>query len=539
MAAKQLRAKIGNAWQYVKKHWDIPPQGNFLSFKEAVAYCVGGMGAVGGRVIPTFVTLSAGIYTAAALNISVDDIFWVGLVTSIITILRAPLISYIIDNTNTKYGKFRPYIIWMPIPIVISFFLLGWVPAAIDNYVAMVIVYALIYNVLQFFVGVHSLAFTSLSQVISPSPQERTQLMSVGAFVYSLGPSIVNAVFPLLANFLFTQTVDGVKIMGINALDTYRWIVPLLAAVCYAFALIAAFGTKERMMISKVYVQRVKFLDGVRKTVQNKYFWINNLHRLWENLKVVGASFFIWVCTYMLQNEFAQSIVVTVMGTASVPGMLLAPMLIKRIGVRKLVVISNILLVVFTLPICFFPNPWLILVAGYMVTLAFGVQIVTNSLMMAQTYDYQQFKTGDRMEGFLSQFGEILIQVTTIAVAYIGPAISKAYGYFDDATVLYRPEVIEPIIQLNCVVAAGSAVLAVLSMLLWDLTDKKHAQIMDVLGVRALKEDGVIEEGEANVLETKILAGDEEAIRLAKEMIRRNEELRAEGKIKEADAGTN
>ena len=360
-----------------------------------------------------------------------------------------------------------------------------------------------------------------------------------GAFVYSLGPSIVNAVFPLLANFLFTQTVDGVKIMGINALDTYRWIVPLLAAVCYAFALIAAFGTKERMMIAKVYVQRVKFLDGVRKTVQNKYFWINNLHRLWENLKVVGASFFIWVCTYMLQNEFAQSIVVTVMGTASVPGMLLAPMLIKRIGVRKLVVISNILLVVFTLPICFFPNPWLILVAGYMVTLAFGVQIVTNSLMMAQTYDYQQFKTGDRMEGFLSQFGEILIQVTTIAVAYIGPAISKAYGYFDDATVLYRPEVIEPIIQLNCVVAAGSAVLAVLSMLLWDLTDKKHAQIMDVLGVRALKEDGVIEEGEANVLETKILAGDEEAIRLAKEMIHRNEELRAEGKIKKADAGTN
>ena len=41
------------------------------------------------------------------------------------------------------------------------------------------------------------------------------------------------------------------------------------------------------------------------------------------------------------------------------------------------------------------------------------------------------------------------------------------------------------------------------------------------------------------MLETKILAGDEEAIRLAKEMIRRNEELRAEGKIKEADAGTN
>lgn len=108
---KSAFSKIGNVCKGFVTHWNKPPKGRYLSYKEAAAYCVGGMGAVGATVIPNYVTLQAGIYIAAALNIAVDHIIIIGIIGNIVNILRAPIYSMLVDNTNTKYGKFRPYLI--------------------------------------------------------------------------------------------------------------------------------------------------------------------------------------------------------------------------------------------------------------------------------------------------------------------------------------------------------------------------------------------------------------------------------------------
>ncbi|MEG1964265.1 MAG: hypothetical protein RR123_05290, partial [Clostridia bacterium] len=93
---KQLGLTINNGYHYVIKHWSKAPKGRYLSFKEAAAYCIGGMGVVGASVLPTYITLSAGLYYAAALSIKVDDILLIGIISSIISIIRAPFISMIV-----------------------------------------------------------------------------------------------------------------------------------------------------------------------------------------------------------------------------------------------------------------------------------------------------------------------------------------------------------------------------------------------------------------------------------------------------------
>ena len=61
---KQGTSKIANFFGYLKRYWKKAPAGRYLSLKEATAYCVGGMGAVGATVVPVYVTLSAGQYIA-------------------------------------------------------------------------------------------------------------------------------------------------------------------------------------------------------------------------------------------------------------------------------------------------------------------------------------------------------------------------------------------------------------------------------------------------------------------------------------------
>ncbi len=516
---KGLINKGIGALKDVKTYWKKPKPGNYLCFKEAAAYCVGGMGIVGASIIPTYVTLATGQYVAAALNIKVDDIFIIGIITTIITILRSPLCSWLIDNTRSKYGKFRPYLIWMPIPILASLFLLGWIPNALNgNYVAMLVVFAIIFNLLQFFMQLYNLAFTSLIQVISPKQQEKEVLMSLGSVVYSLGPSVVNFIFPLLANVMFTVGAGADKIMGVNTIGPYKWVLPIIMAVCLALGYLTAFGTKERIVTSKKFVQKVKFFDGVKKTVRNKYFWITNLSTAFGVFKLVGTTFVVWICSYMIREDWAQSVFVTLMGSACLPGMLLAPILIKKFGKKNLIMFSNVLAIVLTgimAGLCAIPSEasaWIMLLFSFLITMVNAVQVVTGPAIGAQIYDYQQYKTGDRLEGFISQFGTIITSAIGIGTAYVLPFIQKTFGYTSDATVLNNPNVIYPIIMYSCVAGTISGILGTIPYLFWDLNEKRHESIIEILKVRALKEDNQITEEVAAGIESKLEKGENNAL---------------------------
>lgn len=522
----------------LKRYWNKPKEGKFLSVKEFAAYCIGGMGVVGGSVLPTYVTVAYGAYIAVALGFTNSEIMWVGIATSIFTLIRSPIISMILDNTNTKLGKFRPYLIIMPIPIVIMFILIGWIPPMITTHITCVIVFTLLYNVLQFFAYLYSLSFSTLVQVISPSPEERTSLMSIGAFAYSLGPSIINVLFPVIANVIYTTTdATGTKIMGINTLGPYKVILPILAAVCFGLGLIAAFYTKERLVVAKNFKQKQKFFSGVKKTFSNKYFWIFNSSTVLGNFRLIGTTFTVWICTYMIAPRVsdaygasAQSIFTTLLGTACIPGMLLAPYLIKKFGKKNLMIFSNLACVVFTIPmvilmiptsyaegaLLYKTTPYLLLACSFMITLFNSIQVVTIPAINAQLYDYQQYKTGDRIEGFISQFSSVLLTAVGLGYAFIQPAVQEAYGYTGEvpgvASPLLQVGVLNPIMRGMLLIGVVSGTLSIIPMIFWDLTEKRHHQIIDILQVRAYHEDGYCDDDTAKELEQKIENGEENVL---------------------------
>ncbi|MDR3263219.1 MAG: MFS transporter [Clostridiales bacterium] len=506
--------RISGGVKHVIKYWKTPPEGKFISYKEFAAYSVGGMGAYGAIVLTGYLSLAAGIYIAAALNIDVTHVAIIGIITGIITILRAPLISKIVDNTKTKYGKFRPYLIWMPAPIILFAVLLAWIPGLFQNYMLMLIAFTVLFNLLQFAAALYNIAFSTLVQVISPVQSEREMLMGIGASIYSNGSSAINFIFPVVANLLFTvYALDGTVIAdGVNTMNPFKWVLPIMLLVCFALGYWTAFGTKERSITAKNYTQRVSLRKGFAATSKNKYFWISASCAILGFARLYSTGFTVWICMYMLKTPWAQSIVVTIIGLSYIPGMWGAPFLIKKFGKKNIVIISDILVGLFAIPMVIFTNsPYLLIAFIFVITLANAVQVVTSPALSAQINDFQQFKSGERMEGTIGQLSAIISTTAGMFLGLILPAIYKSKGYHDDPSVLYQSGVILPIIRVCSLIAVFSSIAAAVPMLFWDLSEKKHEEIIEVLKVRAARQDGDITDGNASSLESRILAGEKNA----------------------------
>ena len=504
----------------VKTYWKKPKEGYYLSFKEAAAYCVGGMGVVGASVVPIYVTLSLGWYIAAALQISPMEIFYIGIIGSIIAILKAPLCSWLVDNTRSKYGKFRPYLIWMPIPLLLCMFAIGWIPnwfLEAGNRVGMLVSYTVIFQLLQFFFGLYNVAFLSLVQVISPSQKEKEMLMSAGSVVYSLGPSVVNFIFPLLANLLYATKAGGGD--GMNVIGPYKWLLPLIMGICLALGYLTAFGTKERVVVSKQYVQKVGFFNGIKQTMGNRFFWITNLSLALGCFRLVGTTFVAIICAYQIDNSWAHSLFTTLMGSACLPGMIFAPLLIKKFGKKNLILFSNTLAIVLTAIMAFLclapgnASAYIMILFSFLITVANGVQVVVNPALGTQMYDYQQYKTGNRLEGFLAQFGGIIVTIIGFGTAYVLPFINETFGFTGDAEVFRDVAVIYPIIMWSCIAGVISGIIGTIPYLFWNINEKRHEDIIEILKVRAMKEDKVLDEAVADELEAKLENGEHDALR--------------------------
>lgn len=505
--------KILYLFKFIRKYWQKPPKGRFLSFKEFFLYCLGGMGVSGGTVLPTYIALTAGLYIAAALKISVNDIVLSGVISSIVVVLRAPLVSMIIDNTKSKMGKFRPWIVRLPIPILLLFAGTIFIPSALQsNYNWMFITYVIFFNILQFLINLYSLSFNTLVQVISPSPNERTQLMSVGSIIYSLGPSLIHMLFPLLANYLFSQKDNSgeIIIMGINTMEAFKWIIPIFALLCFSIGLITAFGTKERIILHEKSQMKVKFIDGIRHIAINKYFWISIISGFLGIFRLIGTTYTAWLATYYIKTEWSQAILITLIGTANVPGMILAPILIKKYGKKLLSILSGVFCALMTIPIVIWPSePYIVYLMSLLITLANGINVVISPALSAQINDFQQYKTGDRLEGFISQFSSMILTGVGIAFAYVTPFIYKTFGYINDNSVLYDTiNVTSPIIRWTSILGVVSSLLFAIPFFFWDLSEKRHESIMEILAIRAHLKDGKISLEEANIMEERVEGGE-------------------------------
>ena len=389
---------IGAMISDVKNHWKTPSEGKYISYGEFAAYSIGGIGVNTVNSLFGYVAISANcLLIGSAYGIKPTHLAYLNIIMGILNLIKTPFISMLIDNTNTKYGKFRPYLLYTGLPTAILLCGMAFIPNDI-NYWTKVSLIGIVYAFLMIFQALYAQAFTSLAQVLTPNGEERTTLLSVSMFIYSLGPSIINLVIPILAQLTW----------GMTDFKTYRVFFPIFSAIGVLLSLITFKGTKEKIVVPKDYVAKVKFSEGIKQVAKNKYFWLLNFYNVLSGLKFGIGSILAWYCVYQIQNEGMLGLMNTVLGTASVPLMLLAPVLAKKIGKRNILLVTNLLRAGFAAIMLFtMGNSVVFFVFLYLATLMLGGDGVVTTSMQAEIYDYQQWKTGTRLEGFIVGFVRI------------------------------------------------------------------------------------------------------------------------------------
>ncbi|MEE1320785.1 MAG: MFS transporter [Acutalibacteraceae bacterium] len=470
-----LIEKVVSTVKDIPAHWTEPAENKHIPYKEFAAYSFGGIGVNTINSLFSYVSFSANcLLIGSAYGIDPVHLGWMSMVVILFNLLKTPLVSMLIDNTNTKYGKFRPYLIWTGIPTAILITLTAYIPNSM-NYTAKCITLCVIYTFAVAFQSVYTLSFTSLAQVLTPDSEERTGLLSISQFIYSLGPSIVNIILPVLAGLMG----------GMTSFTVYRVMFPILSVIGLGLSLWTFKGTKEKIVVPKNYVAKVKFSEGIKSLYSNKYFWLYYAYTILGGMKYSIGGILTWYCAYVLQNDAVLGLMNAIVGTASVPGMLLSPILAKKIGKKNCLILFNVMRAVFSALMLFTAdNPVLFLGSFYFATLAVGGDAVISASMTADIFDYQQWKTGQRLEGFITQFGGMMVSGIGLATGLILPYFYRYYGLHNDYNVLFDEAVRSPIFNVMIITTIVSCVLAVVPVLFYDLSEKKLREIAQDLEQR-------------------------------------------------------
>ena len=481
MGKSNLKEKVSTTWNNVVLHWKTPALGKYVSYKEIIAYGVGGMGVQFVMFFCSLIALSATSFLVGnTIGIKPMHLQYMAVASTIIgfgiTIGR----SYIIDSARFKSGKFRPWLAITGIPTVIIAVVFVWLPYETMSYMQKVIAVFLCYNLLQCFYPFFQQAYTDLANVISPNSHERTDIVSVSSIIYSMAPSLTGLFVPMLS------TLTG----GLNSITTYRIIHPLVAVVGLLLSYVAYAGTRERIIVAESHVTQFKFSDAFRAVAKNKYFWITSLAGWLGFLEGAVDVIVGWTFIYAYPNRMGlYGVAITLIGNAALWAMLICPIAIRVLGKRNLLIwcnVTNVVLIGLLYPL--YNNIPALIILYYLNRFVNSFAIVYTPGINADMRDYQQYFTGERIDGMFGAVG-IIGSFIGMFTGMVLPTIYQMLGLEDNYDVLEVASFREDMFDVLIIAAVIGAALNFVPYLFYDLTETKQRGIVKVLKIRAMFED--------------------------------------------------
>lgn len=485
-----------------KKHWKVPPEGRYMTYKEIASLAGGGIGV---RIIVYCfqqMTISTG-NTLLGNTIGIDPmalqiIYIISLLTAFpLTALRAQMI----DNTRSMKGKYRPYLITMGLPTVILGSAFLWMPyenMSLFTKCAVVLGFNVAF---QFFYSFFNDSYESLINVLSPNSIERSDVLSVRYVVENLSPSIVGIIFPLLAKAVTGEdTLYDIRI--------YRYIYPPMLFAGFLVSMIIYVNTREKTVQAKTHRAQISFLDAFKAVARNKYFWIISLAGWIGFLEIGFHNIMQWMYNYQNACSAGQYAVITaIAGNASFWPNLVGPFLIRKYGKKKILIITNALSVAFILmmlPVIQQAGKpgaiWVLLVFTFINQFITSLGHLLGPSINADIRDYQHYMTGERIDGMFAAVGLIGNAITMITGLAL-PAIYERTGLNRETAISlgYDGSVVYDVlndrgyfISICTVLIIASAIGAALNVIpyfFYDFTETKQKAIIKVLKIRAMSED--------------------------------------------------
>ncbi|MGV8826821.1 MAG: MFS transporter [Breznakibacter sp.] len=404
-----------------------------------------------------------------------------------------PIVGIVSDRTDTRWGKFRPFILWMAIPFAIMGLLTFTTPNFSETGK---LVYAYItYGIMMMVYSMINVPYASLLGVISSNPTTRTELSSYRMIFAFAGSILALLLVEPLVSFFGGANETG----GVNN-PVFGWeITALVFAIIAAIMFFATFAwTKER--VKPINQEKNRFADDLADLLKNRPWWIllgAGIAALIFNSIRDGAAVY-YFKYYVTENKTFQfgfidsqlslTTIYLVLGqAANILGILFVTPISRRIGKKITYLGAMVAASIFSIAFYFVSpqNITGILLLQVLISMCAGAIFPLLWSMYADIADYSEWRTNRRATGLIfssssmsQKFGwTIGGAVTGWMLAYFGYEANQAQG----------AAALEGIRYMMSLLPAIGTILSVVCIALYPLTEKMLKQIGSDLETRRSK----------------------------------------------------
>lgn len=392
-----------------------------------------------------------------------------------------PIIGIIADRTQSRWGKFRPYLLYLAVPFAVIGVLTFTTPDFSDG--GKVIYAYFTYSLMMMVYSAINVPYASLLGVMSPEPKDRNMLST-----YRMTFAYIGSFIALL---LFMPMVNRFS-MGHDEQHGWMMSVIVIAVLCVLLFYGCFAWTTER--VKPIKKQQNSLKSDLQDLLHNRPWWIllgAGVAALVFNSIRDGATVY-YFKYYVVEEEYASvslfgisfvlsGLYLAVGQAANIVGVVLAAPLSNRIGKKKTYMWAMSIATVLSIIFYWFDKEQLMLMFIFQVLISICAGSIFPLLwsMYADCADYSELKTGNRATGLIFSSSSMSQKFGWAIGSAVTGWLLAFYGF--EANAVQGEEAIHGIRMFLSWLPAMGTVLSVIFISLYPLSEKEMRKVTNQL----------------------------------------------------------
>jgi melibiose permease/lactose/raffinose/galactose permease len=383
----------------------------------------------------TFILFTKSLTAAQYASVSV-----VFIVCRIFDAVIDPLIGGLIENTRSRWGKFKPWIVagmlfcGVSVAAVFSLPVYGW--AFVGFVAAAYLLFSVSYSI-------NDIAYWGMMPALTTDQDDRSKLAAFSGIAAGFGIFVISTFVPLLT--------AGRMTLGGSASSAYAIISVVAVLAFYGFQCFTLFGVKEESAAALKKEPHLGLREIFKIIAKNdQLLWtvfIFFIQNIGASILSAGLSM-LYIYFVYGYNGFLLTVAGVLGAVTSLIVMLLFPGLLRRMGQKRIITLSVIAMIAAHVLIFFAgtflpPDPWPLSYAGIVlglsgISMANALFFYTMTVALANTVEYNEWKTGRRNEGLIFSLRPFMLQLNSafvqliIMIIYLSLGITPITGGISD-----------------------------------------------------------------------------------------------------------
>ena len=451
-----------------------------------------GLGDMSSSMFWKIFTAYLPFFYSTVFGLSLVDATFLMLITRIWDAISDPMMGIIADRTQTKWGKYRPYLLWMAVPFALVGILLFTTPDlgyegkriwAYVTYILMMTVYTAI-----------NVPYGAMLGVMTADSDEKTVFSSFRMFFAYAGSFVVLAGWePLCKLFNKVQGIDN----SVNDPSSWQYAMIVVALCCLVLFVLTFLMTRETVKSMK---KESSVGSDLKSLFKNSPWWILLGGVLFFNLfsavrYTAGPFFFASVIgdgaqlkIFSTEFLFYAGIFFAVGEVSNMVGVALTPSIAGKIGKKSTFMYSLILLIILSCLFFFVPltttGYWIMMILQVAINILTGIISPLVWSMYADIADYAEHKFKTASTGLIFSSSSMAQKFGGAIGGSAVTAILAMVGFNTEATAIQTESALVWVKALMSIVPAFVAGLSLLFVSIYPLTTNRMKEIQSELESR-------------------------------------------------------